>query len=274
MQTVQNWSVVTALTVLAGVALSTAAAPGTACAQPEPALAQPAQVPAHSEPARGQQGTTVGPAPAEVVVGVAETGSFTIRVEDVTDLYAGDVRLSFDPTIIEVLDANPDAAGLQIEPLSDFLSPDWMLVNEADNENGRVWYAVTQLNPSPAVSGSGDLARVSFRGLVKGSTGVTVTYQKITIPSGVPIEATPLEAIIHVGGGGPTRTPPPTSTITPVPTTPAVPTATPTRTPITVTVPPTTSATHTPTATPTLEPTPTDGGPEPFIYLPLVAKNA
>lgn len=169
-------------------------------------------------------------------------------------MYAADVRLAFDPAVIEVVDADSEKDGTQIEPLDGFLSPDWVLRDTADNANGTAWYAATQMNPSRPVTGTGDLARITFRGLKRGTSGVTVQYRKITHPNGVPIEATPLEALVHVGGGGPTRTPPPTVTNTPVPSATPPPSVTPTATGVgTVEATPTSKPTAAPLFLPLLE---------------------
>ena len=214
--------------------------------------------------ATGHAQTTaaVGPSPPVVELSEGELGSIVIHVSDIEDLYAADVRLSFDPEIIEVIDAEPNAPGIQLEPLSGFLSPDWILMNQADNTTGSAWYAASQMRPSEPVSGDGDLARVTICGRLAGSTRIAVTYQKLTHPSGIPIPADPLTAIVHVGGGGPTRAP------TPQPPSPTVSTLTATATLFTVTTTPVT------TATPTkfVDSTPTDQSSVPTIYLPLVTR--
>ena len=81
-----------------------------------------------------------------------------IYVQDVVDLYGADVRLSFNTSIAQVVDANPTLAGTQIQPLATFMSPDFVIKKEANNSAGTIWYAATQINPSPPVSGSGPLA--------------------------------------------------------------------------------------------------------------------
>ena len=41
------------------------------------------------------------------------------------------MRISFDPTILEVQDVNQGVAGIQIQPLSAFLSPDFVIKKKA-----------------------------------------------------------------------------------------------------------------------------------------------
>jgi hypothetical protein len=149
---------------------------------------------AATAPATGQGPSADGPIvrcnPA-AVTGFMHSGvSVEIYVEDVVDLYGADVRLSFDPAFVQVQDADPAAAGVQIEVLSDFLNPDFVVRKTADNIAGTIWYAATQVNPSPPVSGSGALARVTFLPQMAGDITVPVTYQKLALRTGVQIPAT------------------------------------------------------------------------------------
>ena len=76
---------------------------------------------------------------------VGMTVSVTIFVQDVVDLYGLDVRLVFDPAYAQVVDTDPTVAGVQIQPLSGFLSPDFVVRRSADNITGLVRYAATQV---------------------------------------------------------------------------------------------------------------------------------
>lgn len=125
--------------------------------------------------------------PEVVAVQMGETVSFTIFVEDVVDLYGADVQMSFDPTVAQVVDADPGKGGTQIEILEDFLSPDFTIRDRADNVAGTIWYANTQVNPTEAVSGSGPLARVTMEPLKPGSFDVIVTSWQLGRRNGTEI---------------------------------------------------------------------------------------
>lgn len=202
-----------------------------------------------------------------------------IYIQDVVNLYGADARLSFDPAFIQVVDADPNIPGTQIQPLYDFMVPGFVIKKEADNNAGTIWYAATQLNPSPPVSGSGPLARITFRATTAGSYALPVTSAQLSAAGGIPIPVTTMDCSMTFTGGGsatdtptatptqtatptrtPTRTPSATSTATGVAT--ATPTATATATATgtaTATATRTATATHTisPTATRTPSPTPT-----------------
>ena len=55
-----------------------------------------------------------------------------------------------------------------------------------------IWYAATQVNdpPKDPVSGSGPLARITFRALRAGQFTLPITYHKIVLRTGIEIPAT------------------------------------------------------------------------------------
>jgi hypothetical protein len=194
-----------------------------------------------------------------------------IYVENVADLYGADVRLSFDVSVAQVVDADAGLGGVQIQPLSGFLIPDFVIRKTADNTAGTLWYAVTQLNPNAPVSGSGTLARVSFRALKPGTFTMPFTYQKLAKRDGgqilagtqacivnfmPPGSATPTATVTDTPVNTPTATSTATATVTPTSTNGPTPTPTPTAT---VTDTPANTPTATSTATATVTPTSTSG---------------
>jgi hypothetical protein len=136
------------------------------------------------------QDTIVRCDPEVVAVEIGNTVSFTIFIEDVVDLYGADVQMSFDPTIAQVVDADPGKGGTQIEILDDFLSSDFTIRDRADNVAGTIWYANTQVNPSQPVSGSGPLARVTMESVQPGSFDVVITSSQLGRINGTEIPAT------------------------------------------------------------------------------------
>ncbi len=146
--------------------------------------------------------TTVSIAPASQEIFLGGTDVTDVLVEDVTDLYGFEFEIAFDPAILEVVDADPGKAGVQIQP-GDFLSPDWLLENSVDNDNGSIAYALCQLNPSPPQSGDGVLASITWRGKIMGTSPITLTYVQLGAPRGVPIPASTQDGEITVGEPSP-----------------------------------------------------------------------
>ena len=126
-----------------------------------------------------------------------------IWLNDVAAAYAADVRVKYDPATLAVVDANPSMDGTQIQPLNGFMKPEFVIrqiscnaLDPADPlcddpaEVGTIWYSFTQLNPTPPVSGSGALARITFRAVGPGLTPLDLTYAKVGDRNGVAIPVT------------------------------------------------------------------------------------
>ena len=177
---------------------------------------------------------SVGTGTLELPVG--QTAPLVVHVSDIQGLYGFEIHLSFDPTVVEVIDADPNTSGVQIGP-GDFLSPDFVVQDRADNQAGTVDFVVTQLNPTEAKSGSGTLLTLSLRGLAANRTSqVAVTKSKFANRNGEVIPVTIVGGEVSVRGAvapgsSPTLTPTPSPTALSSSTaTPTVrPTATPTR---------------------------------------------
>ena len=138
------------------------------------------------------QATIVRCDPATVAGPVGSQIDIDIYVENVVELYGADVRLGFDSTALQVVDADPTTDGIQITPLDTFLSPDFVVrkgLGYAEDPHV-IWYAVTQVNPSEAVSGSGPLARITFTALEPGSFSLPITYHKLARRDSLEIPST------------------------------------------------------------------------------------
>ncbi len=147
-------------------------------------------------------------------------------------LWAAEIELRFNATVLQVQDADPGQAGVQIQP-GDFPSPDLVVMNAADNAAGGVRYALTQIAPKEPVSGSGILASITFQGIADGSSDLTFNLVNLADNQGQVIPSSSQGGSIIVGGAppGPTPTPlPPTDT--PIPGQPTPTPLPPTDTPI------------------------------------------
>lgn len=136
------------------------------------------------------QTTTVRCEPDLLIAAMGASASVAIYVQDVVDLYGLDVRMQFDPAYAQVVDADPGVSGVQIQPLSGFVSSDFVVRRSADNTTGVIHYAVTQVAPSPPASGSGAVARIELRGVQPGVIAVPFTQIELARNDGSIIPAT------------------------------------------------------------------------------------
>ena len=168
-------------------------------------------------------------APNSLQVAVGETVDVAVEVENVTGLYGFDIAVGFDPAVVEVVDLDPNLPGNQMA-LGLFLDPGFVIFNQADNDLGQLRLVMTQLNPSEAKSGRGNLLIIRFRGLQAGQTPLLLLAGQLAQRDGttfLPERVDGELAVIATAVPLPTPSPIPSQLAgTPMPT--MTPTATPT----------------------------------------------
>ena len=131
-----------------------------------------------------------------------DVGTLEIRLEDVNELAGAEVHLTFDPALLEVVDADPATEGTQIAH-GDFLSPDFVVQNITDPAQGTVDYAIASMQLDEAASGSGVLARITFRALAEGETLVTISGALLADTQGRPIQVETGSSVAVISRSGP-----------------------------------------------------------------------
>lgn len=116
--------------------------------------------------------------PARLEIGSGQTKTMRILLVNAQNIYGIDLQATFDPAVVEVVDADSKKKGVQMIT-GDFLKPDFTIRNTVDNEAGILQYVVTQLNPTPPANGKGTLLIIRFRGKASG------TSSRFTITSAV-----------------------------------------------------------------------------------------
>ena len=105
-------------------------------------------------PQVAQPQTTVRIHPESPRVKLGQVTQIDLSIERVSGLYGAEIHLRFDPEVLEVVDADPNQEGIQLEP-GTLPRPDYVVQNQADNVQGTIHYAATQLQPNKP--GDGDL---------------------------------------------------------------------------------------------------------------------
>lgn len=189
--------------------------------------------------AAAQAGAEVGVfEPVEVQPGSAFEVPVSIR--NVEALYAIDIEVQFDPDILQVQDAAPNTPGVQVG-LGTFLDAGLTLYNEADNDEGVIRFAMTQVNPSEPKSGEGVIIVVYFEAQTEGESELVMSFAEASDREG---EAIPVEGVDGTVTVSSEAVEQPATDI-------------PVQDPELATIIPTMAPTLTPTITPTFEPTPT-----------------
>ena len=118
-----------------------------------------------------------------------EEAALEVWVEDISRFYALDMEIRFDPNALQVIDADPDKEGVQIQP-GQAPAPDFVATNSVDQEQGSIQYVVTQLAPREGFSGSGLVGRIAWQGTFDQDETITFETAILVDDSGQPIEAT------------------------------------------------------------------------------------
>ena len=116
--------------------------------------------------------------PANAVGSVGDTVDVDIRLDDVTDVYAVQLGLTFDDTILQVVGAEV-TPGTCPEPL-------FVALNSADNVNGTIDYAVTQLAPAEPCTG-GVVATITFECIAEDTSPLNFSSSIISNSEGTAI---------------------------------------------------------------------------------------
>ena len=162
--------------------------------------------------------------PDRFEMAINDEADLEIVIEDATNLYGMDLRLTFDAAVLEGVDADSGLGGVQATP-GDLLYPDFVVRNQVDNNLGTIWYAVTQLNPREPANGSGTAMIVRFRAKSSGVVIIDLTNHVLVNSDGVTLDVTASggEIVVPAPDGSIPDTPLPTSTRTLTPTSTATP---------------------------------------------------
>jgi hypothetical protein len=114
-------------------------------------------------------GTSCAPAPSSAIkietpaspVQVNDTVKVPVKLENIADLTAIEVHLSFDANVLEVVQLVD----------SGFVTADFTVQNTFDNTAGTIDYAVAQIS-HPPVNGNGTVFEIVFRAKTSGTSPI------------------------------------------------------------------------------------------------------
>ncbi len=125
-----------------------------------------------------------------------------IEIRGVDGLYALDISVHFDPTILQAVGVDPASQGIQMA-LGNFLDPGLVLFNTVDNVKGEAHFVMTQFAPSEPKSGNGVLLVMYFKGLKEGEAKITLADVQLSTRDGLAIPASMVDAKIKVDKNAP-----------------------------------------------------------------------
>ena len=114
--------------------------------------------------------------PSYKEISLGGTGATEVRVADVANLYGVQFRVNFDPGVVQVVDADPNMPGVQMEIGSLFSGKNYFVArNTVSNTTGVGEFVVTLVAPATPISGTGTLAVITWQGKNAGQSPTTLT---------------------------------------------------------------------------------------------------
>ena len=139
--------------------------------------------------------------PAVLLVEPGGVMTASIVITDVAGLYGADVRLTFDPSLVQVVDADAGVSGVQITPgpLLTSQGPPIIVLNYANNLSGTIGFAATMINPAVPITGGGALFLVQFRGVLTGVTPLAISSAELSTRTGNTLSRSLENGLIKIG---------------------------------------------------------------------------
>jgi general secretion pathway protein D len=136
----------------------------------------------------GLHAATLSVTPAAALIGINQALNLDVKLIGVTDLYAYQFDLKFDPTVLEALSVSEGS----------YLSnggPTLFFPGSVDNVGGIITFTADTLEGLSGVSGSGTLASFSFEAITVGSSSIEI--QNVVL-----LDSTLAGIAYDVSGGG------------------------------------------------------------------------
>jgi hypothetical protein len=148
-------------------------------------------------------GPVIAVEPAVLPLQVNHTARASVTAQDIADLIAFEVHLSFDANVLEVMEM--DDGG--------FIAADFIAQNNFDNAAGTIDYAVAQIDHPPA-NGSGTLFEIVFRAKALGKSSIRFRETPaapagalFSDSNGMAIQVSLINGSVNVGDSGNARRP-------------------------------------------------------------------
>ncbi|MGB8644397.1 MAG: cohesin domain-containing protein [Anaerolineae bacterium] len=162
-----------------------------------------------AQPAAADGPIQVNVSPTTTNLTLGQIGTVDIRFDNLPQLpadgvYGGDVRLTFDPALVQVVNAsgNPSRSTilgplLTVDPGCD-PSCYFTVFNNVITRTGEISVVVTKLNPGAPVYDPGVYTSIRFKAITVGTSPIHFTFSKISTRDGVQIPSTNIDGQIVV----------------------------------------------------------------------------
>jgi hypothetical protein len=141
--------------------------------------------------AQAQAQTVLSVSPSSTTLQAGQSATLAVRITDVQNLYAYDITLHYDPSIIEVTSIDNGS----------FLNGGFTAAQILDKTAGTAQLAFTSIPPFNAQSGSGELATFKLKAKAGGSARISIENIQLMRKDATAISATSTSGQVTVSGG-------------------------------------------------------------------------
>lgn len=113
-----------------------------------------------------------------------------ITIKDTPAVYGMEFEILYDHELLTLVDADKTKAGLQIQKGDFFSESTYEILNNVEEQPGRILYAITLLKPATPVSGDGSLARIGFTSTSDDAVKIKLTKVKFGTKQGQIVNVT------------------------------------------------------------------------------------
>lgn len=125
----------------------------------------------------GSDSTLVYVDPQNVSASLGETFTVSVKILNVVNLYAVDIRFAWDPTMIKYV-SHTVTVPVEDYPNGTLHSPTHMIKNEMMSE-GTYWFVYSSLPPAPSFNGSGAMFTITLKALKAGTSDLYFSSTKL-----------------------------------------------------------------------------------------------
>lgn len=137
--------------------------------------------------------------PATLQLAPQATSTMKLMVTGISNLYAFDIFINYDPAVVTLLDADPDTAGVQVA-LGSALTGKQFFMAENKVSDGVIRLSGTLIAPETPLTGDSDLFTLNWQGQTQGQTALTFSHAVLINNSNHRLEAITSTGQIHLGG--------------------------------------------------------------------------
>lgn len=137
--------------------------------------------------------------PADLQILQGSTGTTEVRTTAFSKIYGVDLRLAFDPHVVQVVDADPNTPGVQITVGALMEGRDYSVAcNQAHNTAGVIDFCAAPRDPATAIDEGGALASITWQSVNPGTSSLILGEVKLSDRYSNPIDLRKENATVRI----------------------------------------------------------------------------